>query len=188
MHTIKPFIALLALSCAGIGASAFAQFPGIPSIPQVTVPITISGRIVKEDGDPLVGLKLIPAIQSEGGSMPAMPSFPVAKLFGPIPSKCFQQHGTATATTDGSGRYTFTAQFLPNIEINMQHDKCSSLRNQLTAANVTIMADPGQPEVYQYEFRKATGPLPTKALPVKGNIDIDATPKTPGGFVPQMKK
>lgn len=191
MHMFKPVFSLLIL--AGIVGStlgtAVAQQFGIP-IPTGPaapggVPIVITGRIVKENGDPLPGVQMAGMLQTETmGGMGAGPQLPVAKPFSGIPKACFTDG--ATVTTDANGRYTYRAMFLPEARANIRGDKCASLQGRLTAANATVVPWISQPLTQQYDFEKATGPLPTKMPNINPNIKV--TPKAPAGIAPLQLK
>ena len=192
MHTSRPVLSLLILfGIIGAVETASAQgvglIPAVPSggTPSGGVPLTISGRIVKENGDPLPGVQMAGMLQTETmGGMGAGVQLPVVKPFAGIPKACFADG--AAVTTDTNGRYTYRTTFLPDVQMNVRGDKCASIRDRLTAANATVIPVIGQPLTQQYNFEKATGPLPSN-LPMV-NPNIKTTPKTSIGGTPQLKQ
>lgn len=191
MRMFKPVLGVLIFSGAvGVGVeTAIAQGFGFPTpgpAPAPSgVPITVTGRIVKENGDPLPGVQMAGMLQTESMMGGMGPALPVSKPFSGIPKACFGDG--ATATTDADGRYNYRTTFLPDATINMRGDKCSTLRDRLTAANATVVPWMSQPLMQQYNFERATGPLPAK-LPMV-NPGVKAPPKTPPGGTPlQMNR
>jgi hypothetical protein len=191
MRMFKPVLGLLILSGV-VGAmleTASAQGFGIPRpAPGSTtgIPLTVTGRIVKENGDPLPGVQMAGSLQTETmGGMGAGVPLPVVKPFVGIPKACFTDG--ATVTTDANGRYTYRTTFLPDAQINIRGDRCSTLRDRLTPANAAVVPSLSQPLMQQYNFEKATGPLPNNLPTVNSNVK--AAPKAPpiGGALPQLK-
>lgn len=191
MRMFKPVLGVLLFSGAvGVGVeTAIAQGFGFPTpgpAPAPSgVPIAVTGRIVKENGDPLPGVQMAGMLQTESMMGGMGPALPVSKPFSSVPSVCFS--GGATATTDAEGRYTYRTTFLPDAQINVRGDKCSTLRSRLTAANATVVPWLSQPLMQQYDFVRATGALPARLPTV--NPGVKAKPKAPLGGAPlQMNR
>ena len=190
MRMFKPVFGLLIFFGAVGGAfeTAIGQGFGLPTPPPASasgVPIAVTGRIVKENGDPLPGVQMAGMLQTESMMGGMGPALPVSKPFSGIPKVCFTDG--ATATTDAEGRYTYRTTFLPDAQINVRGDKCSTLRNRLTAANATVVPWMSQPLMQQYNFERATGPLPARMPTV--NPGVNAPPKAPLGGTPlQMNR
>lgn len=167
---------LAAVSSLCFAPLAQAQSPfGVTLPPEVSgpsTPVTVTGRVVTEDGQPVANVAfMIPPTPGRMG-------LPQVMLFQGVPAKCFTFDGGGEVRTDSTGRYRFTARFHPQVEVGTR--KCSEYRSRMTRANLNLVPLPDG----GHEFRVATGPLPMPRanVPAAGLKPQKTLPK--GSFDP----
>src|SRR5690606_29427708 len=93
-HRYRLMLCAAALSALGLASPGSAAEPSGPYRP-----ITISGRIVTEDGQGVAGVSFMVRPQ------PGYLGLPETQLFRGVPARCFSYPDDGPTVTDASGRY-----------------------------------------------------------------------------------
>ncbi|KAA3626861.1 MAG: hypothetical protein DWQ09_14845 [Proteobacteria bacterium] len=169
------------------GTTSYAQFPqpgiGHQSYGGPRETITISGRVVTDDGTPVSGIEL--GVPISGGLL----GLPVRRPFRGMSSMCFDNF-RGSFTTDEMGRYSFTVDYLPEAPSGLGGDeRCHQQRSRMTQNNINVIPSPFGPINSNYTLRVATGPLPTRPLPTPTLLqNPNPARRTPGGFAPSLSR
>lgn len=169
------------------GSASYAQLPPLgsagPSYGGPRETITISGRIVTDDGTPVPGIELwVPISDGPLG-------LPVRRPFRGMSSLCFDNF-RGSFTTDEMGRYRFTVDFLLEARSGLIGDQlCHQQRNNMTQANLNVVPSPFGERNRDYTLRVATGPLPSRPLATPSlREDPNPARRAPGGFAPNLAR
>lgn len=164
------FLHVAALVPLSLAPAVHAQF-GSASPPGPATPVTITGRIVTEDGRPVPGVQFM--VPPHPGSM----GLPEVTLFRGVPGKCFS-YDPGTPVTDTQGRYRLAARFHPEVESG--RNRCASYAARLRRENLNLIPLPSG----AYQFQAATGPLPALRLNVPGGAVAPQKALPQGTFDP----
>jgi hypothetical protein len=143
------------------------------------IPVTVSGRVVNENGQPLAGIKMMITPTQEG-----IVPIPVPKPFEGIPNACFDFAATPgfgpSVSTDANGRYSYNFTFLPEAQWNptSPNERCSQFRNRLTSLNSRMVPSPFENPSYSFE-RGTVMPRPATQIPIRKTSEIPQ--QVPGG-------